>query len=277
MNPLPPQKPCYQQRYVGRKETDYRACEMFVWTLPNIPEPYLYNTVRKYGTSVSLDLTDNAEVQSFIEYFVDGGNVHESTEYNFHGEASPVESLRKLLSTEDSTIPILQKVGHTLFGVGVSVVPKDVKNPGSNVEIKFGAGIKIGIENVHSFAHENLFVINIHIDDAKGRKAADAFGEFVAKLPGINGVLQQVIAEFVLLTPESKLVDKMRWATTGEHGPKQTAALDYWVDTCTKLTDKDIACAHCKSNFVFSRYDQVRYAQLGFEEPKRCNTCRGKK
>ena len=44
------------------------------------------------------------------------------------------------------------------------------------------------------------------------------------------------------------------------------------------LTDKQITCADCGTEFTFSSGEQERYAQLGFtNEPKRCGPCRAAK
>lgn len=41
------------------------------------------------------------------------------------------------------------------------------------------------------------------------------------------------------------------------------------------LTDKQITCVDCGTEFTFSSGEQERYAQLGFtNEPKRCGPCR---
>jgi CxxC-x17-CxxC domain-containing protein len=41
------------------------------------------------------------------------------------------------------------------------------------------------------------------------------------------------------------------------------------------ITDKQITCVDCGSEFTFSSGEQERYGQLGFtNEPKRCGPCR---
>jgi len=40
------------------------------------------------------------------------------------------------------------------------------------------------------------------------------------------------------------------------------------------FTDKNLTCADCGQQFVFSAEDQEFYASRGFSEPKRCRNCR---
>jgi CxxC-x17-CxxC domain-containing protein len=39
-------------------------------------------------------------------------------------------------------------------------------------------------------------------------------------------------------------------------------------------TDKNLTCADCNQQFVFTASEQDFYAQRGFTEPRRCNSCR---
>ena len=44
------------------------------------------------------------------------------------------------------------------------------------------------------------------------------------------------------------------------------------------MSDKQISCVDCGSEFTFTSGEQERYAQLGFtNEPKRCGPCRAAK
>ncbi len=44
------------------------------------------------------------------------------------------------------------------------------------------------------------------------------------------------------------------------------------------FTDKNLQCADCGSDFIFSSNEQAFYAERGFtNEPKRCKTCRDKR
>ena len=44
------------------------------------------------------------------------------------------------------------------------------------------------------------------------------------------------------------------------------------------LTDKQITCVDCGTEFTFTSGEQERFAQLGFtNEPKRCSPCRAAK
>lgn len=45
-----------------------------------------------------------------------------------------------------------------------------------------------------------------------------------------------------------------------------------------EFADKNLTCADCGSEFVFSRNEQAFYAERGFtNEPKRCKGCRDKR
>ena len=44
------------------------------------------------------------------------------------------------------------------------------------------------------------------------------------------------------------------------------------------FNDKNLACADCGQEFVFSKNEQAFYAERGFtNEPKRCKNCRDKR
>lgn len=41
-----------------------------------------------------------------------------------------------------------------------------------------------------------------------------------------------------------------------------------------QLEDRDLQCADCGDNFVFTGGEQTFFAQKGFTDPKRCSKCR---
>lgn len=41
--------------------------------------------------------------------------------------------------------------------------------------------------------------------------------------------------------------------------------------------DRSLTCTQCGSNFVFSADDQEFHASRGYQEPKRCPTCRAER
>lgn len=41
--------------------------------------------------------------------------------------------------------------------------------------------------------------------------------------------------------------------------------------------DKQLQCADCKQPFYFTKGEQEFYKLKGFQNPKRCKTCRAKK
>lgn len=43
------------------------------------------------------------------------------------------------------------------------------------------------------------------------------------------------------------------------------------------MTDKNITCAECGENFVFTVRDQEWYQDHGFQPPRRCLPCRQKR
>ncbi|MFC1836038.1 zinc-ribbon domain containing protein [Thermodesulfobacteriota bacterium] len=43
------------------------------------------------------------------------------------------------------------------------------------------------------------------------------------------------------------------------------------------MPGKEMLCIVCESPFFFKESDQLRYVELGFEEPKRCPECRRRK
>ena len=40
------------------------------------------------------------------------------------------------------------------------------------------------------------------------------------------------------------------------------------------MADKTIACQDCGNDFVFTEEEKNYYAEKGFQDPKRCKTCR---
>ena len=40
-------------------------------------------------------------------------------------------------------------------------------------------------------------------------------------------------------------------------------------------TDRSLTCVQCGSEFVFSGEDQQYHADRGYQDPKRCPSCRG--
>jgi NAD-dependent SIR2 family protein deacetylase len=43
------------------------------------------------------------------------------------------------------------------------------------------------------------------------------------------------------------------------------------------MADKQLSCIDCGKEFTFTEKDQEFYKEKGFEQPKRCWTCRKKK
>tara|TARA_B100000959_G_C14954469_1_gene613107 strand:- start:1464 stop:1739 length:276 start_codon:yes stop_codon:yes gene_type:complete len=43
------------------------------------------------------------------------------------------------------------------------------------------------------------------------------------------------------------------------------------------MEDKNLTCEECSQDFVFSGDEQDFYASRGFQEPKRCKTCRDRR
>jgi len=42
-------------------------------------------------------------------------------------------------------------------------------------------------------------------------------------------------------------------------------------------TDRSLSCAQCGSEFIFSADDQQFHAERGYQDPKRCPTCRAER
>ena len=42
----------------------------------------------------------------------------------------------------------------------------------------------------------------------------------------------------------------------------------------SRYQDKELTCADCGGKFLFSEDDQEFFAGKGFQEPKRCKSCR---
>jgi hypothetical protein len=43
------------------------------------------------------------------------------------------------------------------------------------------------------------------------------------------------------------------------------------------MRDKILTCVQCEEGFVFSVFEQEHFALMGFDEPKRCPSCRKNK
>ena len=43
------------------------------------------------------------------------------------------------------------------------------------------------------------------------------------------------------------------------------------------MTDRTLTCAQCGQEFVFSAEDQQFHAERGYQDPKRCPTCRAER
>lgn len=260
-------------RFLGMQGSNFQSFEMLVFTTGNVayhvPPLNGYHTVRKFNTGIKLDTSKQIEVESFLSNFVPLTSVSTSSyKYDYHGEHAGTSDLPVLLSQVVTTLKAIDN-DYEFYGVGVSINPKLINGtkPGSNVELKFGAGKQIGIPNEHSFAFENIFVINIHVEHLDDAKGADAYSDFESTITDINDRVGAVGNELMTMTPVSCMKGKMTW-------PYLNPTLDYWVDQCSLLEDMTgLVCKDCPNTFTFTKYEIANYLRNGWPYPVRCKKC----